>query len=111
MENIGIENFIFMENITAPGISKEYMVNSGANDIVIEFSGTASNFSATFEAKINSKYYPHKLCVNLSTLDISSIVTDMTALWNVDLTSVTGFRVNVTSVSGGNLTVSGRSTN
>lgn len=109
MSNIGISNHIFHDNISAPSNGSEYIVNSGADDICIEFTGDAV-FSAIIECRIKNNYYPLK-SVNLSTLAISSTVSEINSLWQCDLGSIAGLRIRVTSITSGTLSVSGYSTN
>jgi hypothetical protein len=108
MSNMAISNFTFHNNISSVVTGNEYSVSSGATDISIEFTGTGT-FTAIIEGKIQSNYYPIK-SVNLSSLTISSSVSELNSLWQTDLVGLSALRVRITSISG-TVSIYGRSVN
>jgi len=96
-----IDNIIFHNNVTSPNTGLEYMINGGGNIINIEFE-TTGTFSATFEAKvnINSTIWKPISAGNLDTLNLSKIANDKNAIYQVDVTAISLFRVRLSEVNG-----------
>lgn len=110
MGNIGIENITFHNQAITSSTGVEYSVSSySATTIELEIFGTATSHSLTLEGKIKDNW---RVISGVKASDYSTtsngVITTKDALWQVDVTGLTGFRVNLTAVSGGNITVLGR---
>lgn len=111
MGNIGIENITFHKNETTVQDGTEYNVAMhSATTIYVEISGTATNSEIIFEGKTFDTWQP-RFGVNTSTAEIASngLVTTKDNSWLIDVTGCTNFRARINSITGGDLTIIGRS--
>ena len=106
--NAAMINFVFHNASTALGTGAELSIQGRMLTGNIALTGTSSSFSVTFEGRAvdGGEWYPLK-AINLSTFALSSIATVM-SLWSVDLNGMIKFRVNLTAIGNGNLSVVGR---
>lgn len=110
MGNLGLGNITFHNQAITASTGLEYNVAySSVSTIELEILGTATSHSITLEGKIKDNWYPISgvKVIDYSTT-IDGVITTKDALWQVDVTGLIGFRVNLTAVSGGNITVLGR---
>ena len=107
---MNLNETIFINNESSATIS-EVFDNYKGDSITLQASGTASAFSAKLQGKadINADWVDVAL-INLKDLTVSSDVTT-TDIYQGALTGLTQVRVNLESVSGGNVTIFGRVTN
>lgn len=108
MGNTAIDNITFHNQRTSANTGTEFSV-SKATLIELEIFGTATSHSITLEGRILNNWYPVG-AVNIGDFSTTAngVITTKGSLWQVDLTGLTGFRVNLTAISGGNITVLGR---
>lgn len=109
MGNSGIINFVFHNESTTTGNGSELNVNMGMTTLNFEISGTATSSTCIFEGKSvdTGEFYPVQ-CVNLGTLALANQTTGKSELWQCDLTALTKFRVRISTISGGNISIKGR---
>lgn len=99
MANSAYINFVFHDNTNTTGVGNELNVTSGCQTINIEIISTGT-FSVTFEGQsLSGAWYPIA-GANLNTLNVTSVATDNTSLWQIDLTSLVAFRCNLTANTG-----------
>lgn len=108
MANQGVENWTFHNSVTTTGSGKELNVTNITN-VNFEISGTATSSTCIFEGKSvdDGSFYPIQ-CVNLTTLSLANQTTSKGELWQIDCTGLVSFRVRISVISGGNLTIKGR---
>lgn len=109
MGNIGIMSFVFHNQSTLISDGFELSVSSGMITLNFEISGTATSSTCIFEGKSvdDGAFYPIQ-CANLGTLVLASQTIDKGSLWQVDLNGLIKFRVRISAVAGGNISVKGR---
>ena len=97
----------FHKESDVANVGYEYHPSSG-NLMVIEIDGTSNDFQVTFEAKgqINNTWHLLK-CANLSTITLNTSATTK-SIWQVDLSGLTSFRVNLVTLNNGNISVRGK---
>jgi hypothetical protein len=112
MSNTGIINFVFHNQSTETGNGSELSINSGMTTLNFEISGTATSSTCIFEGKSvdDGVFYPIQ-CVKLSDLTLASQTTGKGELWQCDLTALIKFRVRISVIAGGNISVKGRAVN
>lgn len=108
MANSGVVNYTFHNNVTNIGAGEVLNVIN-ISIINFEISGTATSSTCIFEGKSidDGAFYPIQ-CVNLSTLTLANQTTSKGELWQFDCTGFIAFRVRISAISGGNLTIKGR---
>lgn len=106
MTNLPMDNFVFHENTSAISTGKELEVNSGFQTIDVDFE-TTGTFTAQFESKDLFGDWSPIMAVNLTTMNLSTTTTDAHCTYQVDLTGLVGFRVNITAL-GGTISAMGR---
>lgn len=99
--------FTFQNAVTEAGNGNVFTPEF-ADVISIEFSGTASSFTAVFEELGESGAWHAIAGIRRSDFAPGSSVTAKTGRWDVTLSGVLSLRVRVSAVSGGNLTVKGK---
>lgn len=105
---IVLRDIIFHDSSTSESNGNIYTINNNANSITFEITGTSASRTLLFEGEsISGTYYPIN-CVNLVTLAVATQTTGNNELWQVDLTGLIGFRIRISSVSGGYVTIKGR---
>lgn len=105
-----LENVKFFENATTSGVSEYEYYNINAEEITIDVRGTFVG-TVVFEGKVdlNSPTYTPIAGINLSTYSVvQSGSVQSPGLYSVALSGVQRFRVNITSLTSGSVTVFGR---
>lgn len=83
---------------------------SGEDSLAIDITGTATSFTANFEGSINDKTTWEPIgMVNKADFTTGITTSTKNRIYETDVSLLTHFRVNVTAISGGNITVYARS--
>jgi hypothetical protein len=106
MANGGIDKIYFHEAESTINIGEEWWVSLGASTINIVVTGTATSFEMNFEGKLDETW-SKVMGVRLDNLSLSDKADTKEKIYQVDLTGIEKFRCNLTSVTGGNVTVYG----
>jgi len=76
--------------------------------MVISIGGTATSRTLIFQAKDDNGNWVNVLGYNATDATSSTTTTSIAnEIWKIDLTGFVGFRVNITSIAGGNVNVIG----
>jgi hypothetical protein len=106
-----IKDWIFQNAVTVVGNGDEYIIPSVAANgtIGISISGTATSRTVVFEGKgLNGNYIGIK-AYNETTGSLATQTTGTTdEKWVIGLTGWVSIRCRISSISGGNLSISGR---
>ena len=107
---MNLNETIFIDKASSATIS-EVFDNYKGDSIALQASGTTSAFSAKLQGKadINADWVDVAV-INLKDLTVSSTISS-TDIYQGSLSGITQIRVNLESVSGGNVTIFGRITN
>lgn len=101
------ENFKFIQEATGAKISESW-TNNHCDTLELQVSGTFTDLSATVEGKVDiNAEWTQVGTVNLTKFAKALTLTEK-GIYAVDIGGLFGVRVNVTSVSGGNVTIFGR---
>lgn len=99
--------FNFHENAVSAQNGNEYEVSMNSV-ITFEVTGTSTSRTLVFEGLgISGAWYPIKCC-NLSTLTLATQTTGNNELWQADISGLVKFRVRISAVAGGDVTVKGK---
>lgn len=94
-------------NVTTTGTGTPFTVGA-YKTLTIEITGTSTSQNINFEASsISGTYYPIQ-GVRLSDYSMATSTTGINEVWTFDITGLQNFRANLTSVSGGNVTIQGK---
>lgn len=107
MENGEMRNVTFYTSATTVGVGAEYIINDISSKINVEIIGTALSSNIIFEGKVKDSWTSIS-AQNLTTLAFASFTSGKNEVWQVDLTGLSGFRCRIETISGGNLSVSGK---
>jgi len=99
MTNLPMNNFTFHDRTSTISTGKELSVVSGYQTINIDFE-TTGTFTAQFESKDLFGDWSPIMAVNLTTMTLITSTSDVNSTYQVDLTGLVGFRVNITSITG-----------
>lgn len=111
-----LSDFVFFDEATSAGISNEW-INSHADTFTLQVSGTATAFSATVEAQTDialsaSNGFIPVCLFNLSTgKKVENGLIEAKGRYAVVSEGVVKMRVRLTAVTGGNVTIFGKSAN
>ena len=106
MKNTVKSNFVFHSQADTPAIGHIYQSRFQPLIMNIEIFGSATEFELAFEG-ISSINWQELIGINLTTLDYSTTVNAV-GLWQVQLIGISDFRVNLKSLSGGEVSVKGK---
>jgi hypothetical protein len=99
--------FTFQDATTTAQSGNEYK-NDSADVVTFEITGTSTSRTIIFEGLLLSgDWYPIQ-CANLSTLVCSNQTTGNNELWQVEIGGFLRFRIRVSIISGGNVTIKGK---
>lgn len=96
----------FQPNSPAIGTGNVLTVN-GYKTLTVSTSGTSTSQTLAFEGAGTDGNFTSIQGINLSTGTTSAQTTQIGELWRFDITGLVSFRVNLTAVSGGSVTVLG----
>ncbi|MDV3428193.1 MAG: hypothetical protein LIR50_14435 [Bacillota bacterium] len=87
----------------------EIFINPNTEEITIDITGTAQSFEVIFEGKVNndSEWSPI-MFGNLNDLSLDTKATKLNTQWQNEISGYGYFRVKITNISGGYLTIKGR---
>jgi hypothetical protein len=99
---------VTLQNAAASmGVGSPFSVGA-YKTLTIEITGTSTGRTISFEgSSVSGAYYPIQ-GVRLSDLSFGTSTTGNNEVWTFDITGLTNFRTNITSVAGGNVTVNGK---
>jgi hypothetical protein len=106
-----ITNFIFQDKATTIGNGNTYVNSYDAETLQLEITGTATSFTVVFKEQTVSGNFYSTLVTNRQDYSIVNQTSLKDSTWEVSIKGLVGFRVIITAISGGNLTVSGRVVN
>jgi hypothetical protein len=106
-----ISNFIFQDKATTIGNGNTYINSYDAETLQLEIMGTATSFTVVFEEQTVSGNFYSTLVVNRQDYSMVSQTSLKDSTWEIGIKGLVGFRVKISTISGGNLTVSGRVVN
>ena len=104
-------NVIFHNEAIATGNGEEFSIKFNySNDLTLalDITGTATSRTLVFQAKAQNGNWINVIGYNST--DASSAITTTSTddeIWKFDLTGYTGFRVVISAIAGGNVTVIG----
>lgn len=103
-----IKKFYLQNAATSTGNGTPFNVTN-QDEIIFVTSGTSTSRTLVFEISDDdgATYVPLS-CVNLSTLAIASTTTGNGEVWSANVRGINYFRVRISAVAGGNLTVKGK---
>ena len=113
---MGVKSVIKFHTLaTATATGEEYNIKFNYdNDLVmvVSIGGTATSRTLVFQAKDDNGNWVNVLGYN-ATDATSAITTTSIAneIWKLDLTGFAGFRVSITAIAGGNVSVTGKVVN
>jgi len=90
---------MFHDTTTSISTGKELSVIGGYQTINIDFRSTGT-FTAQFESEDLFGDWSPIVAVNLTTFGFSTSTSDADSTYQIDLTGLVGFRINITSISG-----------
>jgi len=113
MQNI--DNWVFYRersSTSTSGDMKPY-VNVQSDLLAVEISGTASSMTIKMQGRANNQNNSEWFdlaCIEAKTFDVVESIS-ATGIYNVDISGVKEVRANITAISGGNVTIFGRTVN
>lgn len=103
-----IDEHYFHDGVSSTGNGTPYKTTADGSTITFSIKGDSSSRTLVFEASVNGTEYYAIKCANLTTLSLATQTTGNDELWQVDITGLHSFRVRVSAISGGDVTVLGR---
>ena len=96
---MSINNFTFHDHTTIASVGNELHLTNNIQTVDVEIVATGT-FTANFEGKgLSGAWYPI-VGADLSTLNLASNTNVTTALWQIDLTALVSFRINLVQNAG-----------
>lgn len=104
------DNFLFIDKATE-ALTSNQLKNKSSDNLTIQVSGTftSAEFNVQGKTDINSNEWVNLSVVNVSDYSVVSNVTKK-GIYTLSVEGFSFLRVNLTAVSGGNITVFGRLT-
>jgi hypothetical protein len=108
MGNRPIEYFVFQDAITTPSQGKEYMVSSVAETMRIVIKGTATVFTINFQGSIQGEWRPIIGAKVSNDLELLTSTSNKDYFYEFDMSGYDRIRMDVVTVTGGDLTILGK---
>ena len=104
-----VKKFYLQNAATSTGNGTAFNTINKHTEIIFDISGTSTSRTCVFEySDDDGATYLPLACVNISTLAIASTSTGTGETWSANVTGLNYFRVRISAVSGGNVTVKGK---
>jgi len=105
--NSRINNWIFQNNAVALGDGNILLISAGMMTLTIEITGSGTN-TVIFEGRSTegSTYYPIA-GVNLADFTVATSTSNKGCIYQLSLEGLTAFRVRVSALTSGTVSVSG----
>lgn len=106
-----IDNFLFFSGATSAGVSKAY-ANDTCDVCALQVSGTFTSATVKVQGKSDLAHgeYTDLAVIDLSALSVKKAIT-AAGIYEAGIEGIQSVRVQVVSVSGGDITVFGKMTN
>lgn len=99
----------FHANTTSSNIGKELSITQEMTTLNVDISGINAGLNVEFEAKIdNNTTWKNIQGVSLGTMSLASSALSSNLIYQFDLTGLYKIRLNVTSITSGDVTIIGR---
>jgi hypothetical protein len=104
-----LNNFKFFSGATAIAESNVLSNPNHGSQLVLEVSGTATSFTLSVKGKVDAENiaYTSLGIINASDYSTSSTITD-NGIYIIGVDGIGGIKLNLTAVSGGNVTAFGK---
>lgn len=100
-------DFVFQNQISSPGAGNRLTVDSYKN-LTIEVIGTSTSREVNFWGLMTSGTRIPLSGVNVTTLSTATLTQGNVEIWQFDITGLKNVEMEITSVSGGYVTVNGK---
>lgn len=104
-----LNNFKFFSNANAIAESNVLSNPNRGSQLVLEVSGTATSFTLEVKGKVDAENtnYTNLAIINASDYSTSSAITS-NGIYIIGVDGIGGIKLNLTSISGGNVTAFGK---
>jgi len=109
ISDIKLSNIVLQNAVSVVGVGSPYTLTGSEKTLVIEVTGAANTVrTVLFQVcGLSGVYYPIQ-GVRLSDFTVGAQSTNLGEMWQFDVTGVTGVQANLTAITGGTVTVTGR---
>lgn len=104
------ERFVFQDKETSASVGTD-MISEKCDHVTLYITGTATSSLVLFEGSDKDGNWYASPAIRLSDLSCSSQTTGINEAWTIDLSNWFSVRTNISSISGGYITITGRATN
>ena len=101
-----VRDYILIDEATSTGDSAVLSV-ADEDVITLAITGTATSLTLEFVGEIDGNYLPIA-AIDKATFDVVTEATSLDKLYVIDVSTLKTFKIVISAISGGNVTVNGR---